>query len=168
VTDNPHARAEAGPGRRSVEIGVGLAMMIFAGLIVAGSLQSGIGWGAEGPKAGFFPFYVGLAILVASLVNVGRALWTSVPAGVFADWGQLRQVLMILVPTAIYVAAVPTLGTYVSSMLLIGAFMKWLGHYPWRIVLPVAFGVPALVYFMFEKWFLVSLPKGPIEELLGL
>ena len=46
--------------------------------------------------------------------------------------------------------------------------MHWLGRYPWRLTLIIAIGVPLLTYFMFEKWFLVPLPKGPIEEWLGL
>jgi putative tricarboxylic transport membrane protein len=74
----------------------------------------------------------------------------------------------VLIPTAVYVAAVPTLGMYLSSMLLIGVFMRWLGKYRWRIVFAVAIGVPVVTYVMFEKWFLVPLPKGPIEEFLGL
>ena len=32
----------------------------------------------------------------------------------------------------------------------------------------VAIGMPVLTYIVFEKWFLVPLPKGPLEELLGL
>ena len=32
----------------------------------------------------------------------------------------------------------------------------------------VAFGMPIVTYFIFERWFLVPLPKGPIEEWLGL
>jgi hypothetical protein len=31
----------------------------------------------------------------------------------------------------------------------------------------VAVGVPVVTFVIFEKWFLVPLPKGPIEELLG-
>ena len=46
--------------------------------------------------------------------------------------------------------------------------MKWLGRYGWALTLAVAIGVPVLAYLMFEKWFLVPLPKGPIEDLLGL
>ena len=32
----------------------------------------------------------------------------------------------------------------------------------------VAIGVPVLTFLMFENWFLVPLPKGPLEDLLGL
>jgi hypothetical protein len=46
--------------------------------------------------------------------------------------------------------------------------MKWLGRYGWGLVAALAIGVPAVAYVMFEKWFLVPLPKGPIEDLLGL
>jgi len=35
-------------------------------------------------------------------------------------------------------------------------------------VLPIAVFVPIFAFVVFEKWFLVPLPKGPIEELLGL
>jgi len=52
----------AGPSQRSVEIGVTLLMALFALIVIAGSVQAGLGWGAEGPKAGFVPFYVGLVI----------------------------------------------------------------------------------------------------------
>ena len=51
-----------GPSHRGVEIGVALvdgAVRLVIG--VFGSLQVGIGWGAEGPSAGFFPFYLGVA-----------------------------------------------------------------------------------------------------------
>jgi hypothetical protein len=86
----------------------------------------------------------------------------------FAEWRQLRQVLKLLVPTAIYVFAVPVIGMYVASGLLIGVFMRWLGRYSWPLVLAMAIGVPILLFFMFERWFLVPLPKGPVEDWLGL
>ncbi len=46
--------------------------------------------------------------------------------------------------------------------------MKWLGKYSWPLTLAIAIGVPAVFYFVFEKWFLIPLPKGPVEALLGL
>jgi hypothetical protein len=166
MSDGTHS-AEHGPSQRGVEIGVAVAILVFAGIVIYGAWLAGIGWGPEGPKAGFFPFYVGLAIMLASLVNLFRAVGLD-PKPLFADWGQLGQVLSVVIPTAVYVAAVPFLGLYVSSILLIAGFMKWLGKYSWPLTLAVAIGVPAIAFLMFEKWFLVPLPKGPIEDLLGL
>jgi hypothetical protein len=132
-----------------------------------GSVQAGIGWGAEGPKAGFFPFYVGMTIVLSSAVNLWNALRES-DVGLFADWGQLRQVLAVVIPSTIYVAAIPFIGLYVSSIVLIAFFMRWLGKYGWLLIALVAIGMPAITYIVFEKWFLVPLPKGPLEDLLGL
>lgn len=166
MTDSSHA-SSAGPTHRAVEIGVAIAMLLFAAIIIYGAWLAGINWGAEGPRAGFFPFYVGLAILLSTLVNLAQAL-TSDRKKLFADWDQLRQVLSVVIPAAVYVALVPWIGLYVASFLLIAVFMKWLGRYNWGLTLAVAIAVPVLAFLMFEKWFLVPLPKGPIEELFGL
>jgi hypothetical protein len=32
----------------------------------------------------------------------------------------------------------------------------------------VGIGTPLVFYVLFEKWFLIPLPKGPIEDLLNL
>jgi putative tricarboxylic transport membrane protein len=156
-----------GPSHRSVEIGVALLIAVFALVVIGGSVQAGIGWGAEGPKAGFFPFYVGLVILGSSIANLGAAISERPDGELFAEWGQLGQVMAMLLPTAVYVALVPWIGIYVASALLIAAFMRWLGHYAWGMVAAVAVGVPVATFLVFEKWFLVPLPKGPIEALLG-
>jgi hypothetical protein len=74
----------------------------------------------------------------------------------------------VVIPTTIYVFAVPVIGMYVSSALLIAVFMKWIGRYSWPMVLIIAAGVPVLTFILFERWFLVPLPKGPLEDWLGL
>jgi putative tricarboxylic transport membrane protein len=156
----------AGPSHRSVEIGVAGFMALLALVGIYGSLKVGIGWGDEGPRAGFFPFYVSLVVLLSCAVNLLSAL--AIPAGkLFAEWGQLRQVISVLVPTIIYVALVPYLGMYVASALLIAFFMRWFGNYGWLTAVAVAILVPVLTFLMFEIWFLVPLPKGPLESFLG-
>jgi hypothetical protein len=156
-----------GPSHRGVEIGVAVAMAILALIGIYGSIKVGIGWGAEGPRAGFFPFYVCLAIVISCAVNLAKIFLSPDEGGLFAEWRQIRQVLAVVVPTAIYVAAIPYLGIYVSSALLIIAFMKWLGNYQWLVAVAVGVVVPTLTFLMFEIWFLVPLPKGPVEKLLG-
>lgn len=156
----------AGPPHRAVEVMVALATTAFALIVIAGSIEAGIDWGAEGPKAGFFPFYLGLIILGCSGVNLVQAL-SAPPSGLFAEWRQLGKVVSIAIPTAIYVASIYVIGIYVSSALLIALFMVWLGGYGWAYVVPIAAGVPLTTFLIFEKWFVVSLPKGPLETALG-
>jgi hypothetical protein len=166
MSETPH-RAGTGPSHRLVEIGVALAMIGFSFIVIGGSLQVGINWASDGPRAGFFPFYLGLLILIASGFNLFQAIWTPGRARLFAEWGQLGQVLRVVAPGGIYVALVPWIGIYAASALLIAVFMKWIGRYGWQLVIPIALGVPIICFIVFEKWFLVPLPKGPIEELLG-
>ncbi len=168
MSESSHSSGGAGPSHRSVEIGVALFMTLLAAVGIAGSLKVGIGWGAEGPKAGFFPFYISVIVLISCAVNLVQAVREFTGREVFADWGQLRQVFSVVIPTTVYVFAVPILGMYMSSGLLIAVFMKWLGRYSWLIVAAIAIGVPIVTYLMFEHWFLVPLPKGPLEDWLGL
>ena len=162
-----NSQGATGPTHRAVEIGVAGATTVFAIIVIIGSLQVGIGWGAEGPKAGFFPFYIGVLILISSAVNFIRIVTETSDRGLFAQWGQLAKVMSVLVPTAIYVALIPWIGIYVASILLIAFFMKWLGRYDWPLVAAVSLGVPLAVFLIFERWFLLPLPKGPIEAYLG-
>jgi hypothetical protein len=106
-------------------------------------------------------------VVISCAVNLTKTLLSADDGELFAEWGQIRQVLAVVVPTAIYVAAIPYLGIYVSSALLIIAFMKWLGNYNWLVAIAVGVVVPILTFLMFEVWFLVPLPKGPLENLLG-
>jgi len=156
----------AGPSHRKVEIGFAL-FMGFMGLIsVYGALQVGAGWGSDGPQAGFFPFYVGLIVVLGSVVNFVNAV-RAPEGGVFAEWSALRQVVAVLIPTTIYVLAIPYVGIYVASALLIVGFMKYFGRYSWLFSIAIAIAVPVAIFFMFEIWFLVPLPKGPVESYLG-
>ena len=168
MRESSHSTGGTGPSHRSVEIGVALFMALLAAVGIAGSLKVGIGWGPEGPKAGFFPFYISLIVLISCAVNIIGVFREFTGREVFATWGQLRQVLSVVIPTTIYVFAVPVIGMYVSSGLLIAVFMKWIGRYSWPMVLTIAIGVPILTFILVERWFLGPLPKGPLEDWLGL
>jgi hypothetical protein len=157
----------AGPRQRHVEMGVAAFIAGLGGVTIIGSLKVGIGWAAEGPQSGFFPFWIGLLIIAASGVNFIRA-YLSATRGLFAQWRQIRQVLKVVWPMALYVAAVPWLGIYISSVLLTAGFMRWIGRYGWPLTLAISVGLQIVAYVTFEKWFLVPLPKGPVEDLLGL
>jgi putative tricarboxylic transport membrane protein len=159
------ARSE-GPSHKMVEAGVTALIGLFGVIVIIGSIKAGINWGAEGPRAGFFPFYIGLCILISTGINLVN-LFREEKDGLFAEWSQLRQVMSVVIPTSIYVASISFVGLYVASMVFIAFFMRWLGKYNWPIIAAIAIGMPVVTYIVFEKYFLVPLPKGPIEEWLG-
>jgi putative tricarboxylic transport membrane protein len=161
------ADSRSGPSQASVEVGVAIATALFGLIVIVGSVRIGTGWGTDGPRSGFFPFYVGLAIVAGSAINLVRSLRIE-RRQVFAEWSQLRQVVSIVIPTAIFVAVVPWIGLYVASLLLIAAFMVLLGGYRLGTAATIAATLIALTYMTFEWWFLLPLPKGPLEDLVGL
>jgi putative tricarboxylic transport membrane protein len=166
MTNPTEGGSSLGPSHRMAELAVATAMAVFALIVITGAIRAGIGWGVEGPRAGFIPFYVGLILLAASIVNFIVA-FREPDTKLFADWIQLRQVLSVVVPTMAYVALVAWIGIYLSSFLLIAYFMRWLGRYGWPLTLTISIAMPIIVFIVFERWFLVPLPKGHIEELLG-
>lgn len=167
MSDSVHEAGGAGPSQRGAEVGVALAIALLALIGIYGSLKIGIGWAADGPRGGFFPFYVCLIILLSSAVNLIQALAAPRDGTVFAEWGQILRVLSVLGPLIIYVTLIPYIGIYVASTLLITFFMSWFGRYNVLVAAAIGVGMPVLTFFMFEVWFLVPLPKGPLETLLG-
>ena len=154
---------------RVMEIIVALGFMATAALVMWDSNRIGAGWSpAVGPESGYFPFYVALIMFVSSAITLLRAMFTKTPElETFVERSQLKTVLQVFIPSAIYVCAIPFVGIYVASAIYIGFFMVYLGKYKWWLVVPVSVGVPIFLFVMFEIWFLVPLPKGPLENFLG-
>jgi len=154
---------------KSAEIVVSALFLAAAALVMYDSVRLGATWGDDGPKAGYFPFYIGLIMALAALVNLARGVLIRPEKNKpFVLTGQLKLVLAVLVPTVIYAAAIIWIGIYLASVVFIGFFMRWLGKYAWWKVAAVSLGVVVAVFFIFEIWFKVPLPKGPIEAWLGL
>jgi hypothetical protein len=45
--------------------------------------------------------------------------------------------------------------------------MRHLGKYPWTKITGVSVGTMLVFFVMFEIWFKVPLPKGPLEAAFG-
>ncbi len=154
-----------------------VAILFFAlgALVMWDSKRLGAAWGSDGPEAGYFPFYIGAILCVAAIVNAIRAtLGKDIKEQSFVSVAALKMVFSVLLPTILYVlfiggiGPIPGLGMYVPSVLFIAIFMMWLGKYKWLMSLAVSVGVVIVFFLMFEIWFKVPLPKGPLEAALGL
>jgi hypothetical protein len=154
---------------RAVEIGIAVLVFLFGTVVVLDSYRLGARWGEDGPQPGYFPLYVGLLICFASVIVLVRALRDrSLANKSFVSTESLKKILTVLVPTAVYAALITYLGLYVASTLYIAYFMWRLGNYPWIKIVPVAVGVSVVFFLVFETWFQVPLPKGPLEAALHL
>jgi len=160
-------RSEHTVSTRIMELVVSGLFMAAATLVMYDNWRIGARWAEDGPQAGYFPFRVGAIMFIASAVTFGVNLLARSPSSNFVERSQLRQVFQVLLPTIVYVVMIGPLGIYVASAIFIAFFMWWLGKYPIYKIVPVALLVPLALFMMFEVWFLVPLPKGPLEEWLG-
>ena len=172
MSDDKHSSAPV--GSRWPEAGLAIFLVAFALLVITDSLRVGIGWADDGPRAGYFPFYIGLMLAASSgwLVVAQLRRWRS-DDGRFASRQQIGLVVQVLVPMLVYVALIFAVGIYIASTGLIAYFMIRHGKYQPKLALAVAIAVPLVFYAVFERWFMVPLPKGPlvgplIDPLIGL
>jgi len=165
-----HNHDSARVGTRTVLVELAVAAIIFAlgALVAFDSYRLGSSWASDGPQSGYFPFYIGLITCICGAVVFGQGLLrVRIDRAVFVTHVQLKQVLVILLPSTAYVLGVQLIGIYVSSALFITLFMKLAGKYSWVRCLAVGVGVSVSAFVMFEIWFKIPLPKGPIENLIG-
>ena len=161
-------RAHRGVSTKTMEIVVALLILTLGLVVIYDSRRVGAGWAEDGPQAGYFPFYIGLILCFVSVWTLWRTLFSGkAAAGVFVSHKKLRLVLSVFIPAVIYVAAIYFIGIYVASAVFIGAFMYWHGRFAWTRIVPVSLSVPVSMFLLFEVWFLVPLPKGPLEALIG-
>jgi putative tricarboxylic transport membrane protein len=155
---------------RAWDIAVAAMFLAFGAVVVWDSRRLGASWADDGPQAGYFPFYIGMLICISSMVNLYSAVAKGSRAP-FVLWDQLRMILVVMVPCVAYVALIENpwfaLGIYVASAIFIAFFMRYLGKYPWLKVAAVSVGTMVVCFVMFEVWFKVPLPKGPLETALG-
>jgi hypothetical protein len=165
-----HDHESARAGTRTVLVELVVAAIVFAlgALVAYDSYRLGSGWASDGPQSGYFPFYIGLFTCICGAVVFAQGLHRlKTDQQVFVTPSQLKQVLVILLPSTVYVLGVQLIGIYVSSALFITMFMRLAGKYSWIRSIAVGVGVSVSAFVMFEIWFKIPLPKGPLESLLG-
>jgi putative tricarboxylic transport membrane protein len=147
-------------------------LMLLGGIVVYDAIRLGIGWGNEGPRSGFFPFWLATIMVVVSLAIFFQALLARSEKP-FVTRERFLPVLKVLAPIAGFVLLTdppgpwPGLGLYVAGGLYLGFYMRWVGHHSWLSVMALSIAVPLIAFFIFDKWFLVPMPKGPVEAWFG-
>ena len=151
---------------RTADLTTALVLMGISALVVWDALRLGIGWGTDGPQSGFFPFWLAVIVVTCSARIAVKAIHRArgVP---FIKREQIAPVLKALLPAAAFVLLTQLVGLYVAAGLYLGVYMRWIGRYSWAAVLVLSVVFPVVTFFVFERWFLVPMPKGPLEAWLG-
>lgn len=151
---------------RAADVATAAVLILFGGIVLFDAVRLGVGWGTDGPQSGFFPFWLAVTLVgISAVVLVQGARRAG--AKPFTTREQLRPVLAVLVPAVAAVALMEVLGLYAASALYLAFYMRWVGRHRWVTVVGLAVGIPVATFLVFETWFLVPMPKGPIEHWLG-
>ena len=119
VVEDPDAPAEESPAvasTRTVECVVYLLLTGLALLLAFDNWRTGMGWEADGPQAGYFPFYLSLILAAASIFGLVSIFLSRMDEGkIFVTRDQLRRVIQVFIPTLLFCLATQWLGLYVAS-----------------------------------------------------
>jgi putative tricarboxylic transport membrane protein len=145
-----------------------IVIFLIGVVMMADNYKVGAGWAANGPESGYFPFRIGAILCIAAVMVLFKSLFgKNRKREVFVSWKRFKLVLLVLVPSIVYVLATQFIGIYVASAIFIAAFMRVMDKRSWLKVLLISLGVSATLFWLFEIQFMVPLPKGPLEALLG-
>ncbi len=152
---------------RVMEVAVGALLFALGAVLIVDANRLGWGWGSDGPQSGYFPFYIGLILCFSSVMAIIGGVRGPKAGRVFVERGQAKLILSVFLPSVAFVLAIAFLGIYVASALFIAGFMAWQGKFGWLKCATIAILVAIALFMMFEVWFKVPLPKGPLEALIG-
>lgn len=155
---------------RKADIACGFVLLVLGGLILWESLKLKIGWGLNGPEAGFFPFWLAAGLMVCSTIIIIHAFLNRSPSAQkpFIQRGGLAPVLKVSLPAFGMVALTEAIGLYPAAAIYLALYMRWIGKHPWITTILISFLLPFASYFIFDKWFLIPMPKGYWTWISGL
>ena len=147
---------------RNAEVACGLTLLVLGLLVLWGSLKLNIGWGFNGPEAGFFPFWLAVGLVISSGFITFEALLSKIPSiqKPFVKREGLFSVIKVALPAFVMVGLTEVIGLYLAALIYIAVYMRWIGKHSWVTTALVSFLVPLASYFIFDKWFLIPMPRG--------
>jgi hypothetical protein len=148
---------------RKADIIVALGLMVVGLLALGDAVRLGFGWGMSGPESGFFPFYMGLGIIICTSFIVLRAIKIYRKEGTgkpLVPEGGTTQILWVLIPAVGVVLLTELLGLHLATVLYLAFYMGVVGRIHWSKVILLSLLVPFAIYVLFDKIFLIPLPEG--------
>ena len=144
--------------RKWGDLGSGLALAAL-GLYIVAQARQWVYLGPEGPGAGFFPMWYGIAMLGLSAVLVVSSLRRSDETG-GTDWRRAGRALSAWAALAVSFVLCKPLGFLVSFALLAFFIVAVLYRRPLKVAAVVAAAGASAFYLLFPVALGVALPVG--------
>ena len=78
----------------------------------------------------------------------------------------MRPLLIVFLPMVAVISMLRYLGIYIGGGLYLAGYMIFVGRQRWVTVFLVSILLPVALFFIFERWFLLPMPKGTLLEYL--
>jgi putative tricarboxylic transport membrane protein len=145
--------------RKSGDLWSGVALAVLGLYIIVQARQ----WeylGPEGPGAGFFPLWYGIAMLGLALLLIVSQLKRGAARGNAIDWTRLGRAFSTWLALAVSVALFKPLGFVISFALLTYFIVAVMYRRPLKTAALTAVASAAGFYLVFDRALGVPLPAG--------
>lgn len=148
---------------RSADRVTAALLLAFSVAFAAGALKHYKWWGSEGPGSAFLPFCLGVVMAVLALMMLVRSLRERNPGAAWFPRGEgLRDMLVVLGVTVLFVALLNVLGMVIGTALYLAILIGYLGRHRWWVTLAVAGGAAGFNWLVFVHWLRVPFPEGKL------
>ncbi len=147
---------------RKAELLTALGFIAFALAVIQQANQVGVGWAEGQPQAGFFPFWLGLLLVVCGLVVLGRVVITARDslAAFFHDRTAFVSVMKVSATGAAMLVLTYLVGFYTAAIVYLFVYTRFVGKHHWPAVIIMSLGIPIGSYILFERTMDILLPRG--------
>ena len=83
---------------RVADLVTAAAFILLGAVVIADALRLGVGWGSDGPKSGFFPFWLAVFMVAASIADRAASGAAAGAPASFVTRAALPPVLSVLLP----------------------------------------------------------------------
>ena len=148
---------------RSADRATAVFLLALSVAVAAGALKYYSWWGSGGPGSAFLPFFLGVVMALLALMMLVKSLREKDPGAPWFPRGEgLRDMLVVLGVTVLFVALLRVTGMVIGTALYLAVLIGYLGRHRWWVTLAVAVGAAGFNWLVFVHWLRVPFPEAGI------
>ena len=155
---------------RQAEFAMAIATIVMSlGLMWSSTDGLSIGWvPGKGPGSGFWPFWLSVGLLLASLTTLYRWFRGTTPESQSQEY-YLSKSSMVVVGTSVgallaLLIGIHLVGIYIALLFFLLFYIRFVGRHEWPTTIMLVGGIPVFIFALFEWLLQIPLPKAITEE----
>ena len=145
---------------RSADRATAVFLFALSVAFAAGALKYYSWWGPGGPGSAFLPFCLGIVMALLALLLLFKSFRSSDTGSGWLPRGEgLRNMLVVLGATVLFVALLKTIGMILGTALYLTIMIRTLGRHPWWMTVAIAVAAAGFNWLIFVHWLRVPFPE---------